>query len=60
MSISAYLDSLADKHADLEKELHHAYLHHCEDKVREIKRQKLAIKDKISQALRDQSQENVA
>ena len=60
MSISTYLDSLADKHAELEKELHHAYIHHNEDRVNLIKRQKLLIKDKISSALKQAEKQNIA
>ncbi|MET0155020.1 MAG: YdcH family protein [Rickettsiales bacterium] len=60
MSISAYLDSLANKHDELEQELHDAYLHHCEERVQEIKREKLLVKDKISVALCKMKREEAA
>ncbi len=45
MSIKTHLDALNEKHAELEKELHEAYLHHLP--MAYIKKEKLKVKDEI-------------
>jgi hypothetical protein len=60
MSLSSYLDSLADKHAELEKALHAAYVNHDYDLIRDLKRRKLRIKDEISNMTKKRKKDEAA
>lgn len=46
MSTQSHLDALNEKHAQLEAELHEAYIHH--GSIARIKKEKLAVKDEIT------------
>lgn len=45
MSIHAHLDSLHQKHQELEAKIHHAHIHHLP--THELKVEKLRLKDEI-------------
>ena len=45
-----HLESLREKHDDLDKEIHELYEHHTDDmKVEALKKKKLKIKDEMEQ-----------
>lgn len=54
MSVHAHLEALAVKHRQLEDSLHEAYLHHDQESIKQIKHEKLRIKDEIARFLKDQ------
>lgn len=51
MSISSYLSSLKQKHTDFKKAINSAIINHIYDEsaVKDLKKQKLLIKEKITQ-----------
>lgn len=51
MSVVSHIDQLKQKHVELEEKIAEAMRHPSvtDDEIAELKRQKLALKDKISQ-----------
>lgn len=59
MSVLAHLDSLYKKHETLKKEVAVAYSHHApDDRLKELKKMKLRLKDEIEGLSRKAGNEN--